>query len=294
MAYFGQVGDIQEGAVFSNLKEVYLAGLIVNPFKGISSGKDDNGAYGADAIVLNGGYEHDLDLGDRIIYTGDGGNRPGSLMIVENQTLTARNGALLLSKKNQLPVRVIRGSKLNSAYAPHSGCRYDGLYQVTEYFTSQTNDGHTIYQFVLDKIRGVSAAKETANRPERIETSYERIIRDTKMTKAIKRIYKDTCQVCGLRLKIGDNSYYSEGAHIRPLGKPHDGPDVIGNILCLCPNCHVQFDYYRFSINPETFELIGIPGVLAVDKQYLPISEYLQYHLSQYEHNRKIIDLDII
>ena len=36
---------------------------------------------------------------------------------------------------------------------------------------------------------------------------------------------------------------YAEGAHIRPLGYPHDGPDVLGNVLCLCPNDHVRFDY---------------------------------------------------
>ncbi|MFF4624980.1 HNH endonuclease [Nonomuraea jabiensis] len=35
---------------------------------------------------------------------------------------------------------------------------------------------------------------------------------------------------------------YAEGAHIRPLGSPHDGHDVAGNLLCLCPNDHVLFD----------------------------------------------------
>ncbi|WP_374936881.1 HNH endonuclease [Streptomyces sp. Ru73] len=35
---------------------------------------------------------------------------------------------------------------------------------------------------------------------------------------------------------------YSEGAHIRPLGKRHRGPDVEQNVLCLCANCHVRLD----------------------------------------------------
>lgn len=35
---------------------------------------------------------------------------------------------------------------------------------------------------------------------------------------------------------------YAEGAHVQPLGNGYDGPDHIGNVLCLCLNCHVQFD----------------------------------------------------
>jgi HNH endonuclease len=32
------------------------------------------------------------------------------------------------------------------------------------------------------------------------------------------------------------------GAHIRPLGGVHAGPDAADNMLCLCANCHVRFD----------------------------------------------------
>ena len=31
--------------------------------------------------------------------------------------------------------------------------------------------------------------------------------------------------------------------HIQPLGQPHNGPDVIGNIICVCPNHHAELDY---------------------------------------------------
>jgi putative restriction endonuclease len=51
-----------------------------------------------------------------------------------------------------------------------------------------------------------------------------------------------TCQVCGERIEIAAGAY-AEGAHIRPLGRPHDGPDVLANILCLCPNDHVRFEF---------------------------------------------------
>lgn len=69
----------------------------------------------------------------------------------------------------------------------------------------------------------------------------QRIIRDTKVTATVKAMYSNTCQFCGIQLATGDG-YYSEGAHIRPLGKPHHGPDIMGNIICLCPNHHAVFD----------------------------------------------------
>jgi putative restriction endonuclease len=69
----------------------------------------------------------------------------------------------------------------------------------------------------------------------------QRVIRDTKVTAAVKDMYDNSCQVCGTRLGT-KNGAYSEGAHVRPLGKPHHGPDVMSNILCLCPNHHAAFD----------------------------------------------------
>jgi putative restriction endonuclease len=35
---------------------------------------------------------------------------------------------------------------------------------------------------------------------------------------------------------------YAEGAHVRPLGRPHLGADHLENLLCLCPNHHTQLD----------------------------------------------------
>ncbi|MFG2148833.1 HNH endonuclease [Streptomyces sp. NPDC048696] len=33
---------------------------------------------------------------------------------------------------------------------------------------------------------------------------------------------------------------YSEAAHIQ--AREDHGPDIVENLLCLCPNCHVLFD----------------------------------------------------
>lgn len=160
---------------------------------------------------------------------------------------------------------------------------------MSDYLEVKTNNGHTIYQFVLDKIKGLVIKKETTGTPIRLETSYERIIRDTKKAGLVKKIYRDTCQVCNTRLSVGDKQYYSEGAHVRPLGRPHDSPDLEGNILCLCPNCHVQFDRYQFSIDSDSLALIGRTGRLTLLEGHGLKSEFLDYHRNQYELYRKIV-----
>lgn len=71
----------------------------------------------------------------------------------------------------------------------------------------------------------------TASRPDR----------DQRLVNRVKLLHGHQCQVCGLRLETRF-SHYSEAAHIRGLGSPHDGPDELSNLLCLCPNHHVQFD----------------------------------------------------
>ncbi|MEV4338420.1 YDG/SRA domain-containing protein [Streptomyces sp. NPDC049590] len=78
--------------------------------------------------------------------------------------------------------------------------------------------------------------------PETRKVHVQRLVRDGAVTRNVKRLYDGECQMCGLRLLGPDGKPYSEGAHIRPLGKPHRGPDVEPNVLCLCPNCHVGLD----------------------------------------------------
>ncbi|WP_198370335.1 HNH endonuclease [Roseomonas rosulenta] len=60
----------------------------------------------------------------------------------------------------------------------------------------------------------------------------------------LKAHYGHTCMACGSRLAVGldPERFYSEAAHIKPLGKPHDGPDSPDNMIVLCPNHHLQFD----------------------------------------------------
>lgn len=47
----------------------------------------------------------------------------------KDQTLTRGNLALSMSVESKQPVRVIRGYKLDSPFAPEEGYRYDGTYE---------------------------------------------------------------------------------------------------------------------------------------------------------------------
>lgn len=87
------------------------------------------------------------------------------------------------------------------------------------------------------------ASCDISDPPRRIESTIQRIIRDSSKTKLLKRRYHHRCQVCGIQLSLSDGSYLVEVHHIRPLGGKHRGVDEFGNMLVLCPNHHALFDF---------------------------------------------------
>jgi hypothetical protein len=76
----------------------------------------------------------------------------------------------------------------------------------------------------------------------RVATTVSRILRDTRLSNRVKVLHNYECQVCGETLLLPDGARYAEGHHVQPLGTPHNGPDELGNILCLCPNHHAACD----------------------------------------------------
>ena len=94
----------------------------------------------------------------------------------------------------------------------------------------------------------------TANRTK---YSISRLIRDTELSRRIKKYHNNQCQLCTTQLKIGDNSFYSEGHHIKPLGEPHNGSDTADNIIVLCPNCHVLCDNFKIILDQNELERTG-------------------------------------
>jgi putative restriction endonuclease len=242
---------------------------------------------GAYSIVLSGGYEDDEDHGDVIIYTGEGGRDPSSGKQILDQQLTKGNLALALSKERNAPVHVIRGANHMSEFSPKAGYRYAGDYYVTEYWHELGRSGHIVYRFRLEnKLQQSSDSKQTEiPASERREYQSLRIIRDTKQSRKVKEMHGYKCQVCGIVLELPLGQKYAEAAHIKPLGRPHDGPDIVENILCLCPNHHVMFDNYVFSINPGLRLIGSVKGKLIISSEHQINTEFLKYHNERFFSN---------
>ena len=284
--HFGEIPGIFEGQEFESRIELSLA-LVHRPRQAGISGSQTEGA---DSIVLSGGYEDDEDHGDLIIYTGHGGRDLSSGKQVTHQDLLRQNLALAINCQQGLPVRVIRGATHKSEFSPERGYRYDGLYRVEDYWREKGKSGYYIWRFRLRKISvelkeryvvqtEISLVQEDGQEQknvQRVETTIQRIVRDTELTRRVKEIYNFKCQVCGVAI-LTNSGPYAEAAHIKPLGAPHNGPDSLDNILCLCPNHHVKFDFGGFAILDD-FELIGEAGKLQVDPNHRINKAYLKYH----------------
>jgi putative restriction endonuclease len=288
---FGEIAGIQEGQWFQGRKEMMPTSFHRNWGAGI----DGNGSIGTAAIVLSGGYEDDKDLGDEIIYTGAGGNDANSGKQVADQTWTNRGNAGLLKSMNEgLPVRVIRGHKHKSPLSPSSGYIYAGLYSVVDAWQETGKSGFKICRLRL-VYAGDNTVRKSAEEIEldldhnvrekkRVKGTVLRIVRDTKLAHDIKALYNHKCQVCGVAIPT-KNGFYSEGAHIKPLGKPHNGDDSLANLICLCPNHHVMFDKGSFSIS-DNYNLLGAEsGHLTVHPKHKIEKENLNYHRESHGYN---------
>ncbi|MCW6004106.1 HNH endonuclease [Micromonospora sp. CPCC 205371] len=239
---YGEITGYPVGSTFRNRTELAQS-QVHRPLQGgICGGKD-----GAESIVVSGGYIDDEDFGDEILYTGQGGNDPNTKRQIAHQQLTLGNAGLVRSQLEGYPVRVVRGAQGDPVHSPVQGFRYDGLFRVADHWSETGVDGFRIWRFRLVELESSDRPRQTVDlaRPVgpagRAEAVIQRLIRSTPEANAAKRLNDYRCQVCGLRLETPTGPY-AEAAHIRALGRPHDGPDRLSNILCLCPNHHVLFD----------------------------------------------------
>ena len=170
--------------------------------------------------------------------------------------------------------------------------RYDGLYRVARYWEELGRDGFKIWRFRLEEFltsdlvpfqeasSGESSAKGDApsgsETPLKRQFMVTRTVRSTKVGEWVKQLHDFTCQICGSRL-VTMAGPYAEACHIKPLGRPHTGPDTPENILCLCPNCHVLFDELALSINDD-LSVEGRNSFLRVDPRHAVSIEILRDH----------------
>lgn len=106
--------------------------------------------------------------------------------------------------------------------------------------------------------------------PPKVETTHLRTVRETKFIQQLKLLHGNRCQICGVAVSIGDDSY-SEGHHIRHLGK--GGEDNPRNILILCPNHHVQCDCCAIRLNLAE---------LRIDPRHIVDQANIDWHNAKY------------
>jgi len=119
---------------------------------------------------------------------------------------------------------------------------------------------------------------ESPNPARRIMTEIYRIIRDTPKAPRLKSLYKNACQICGSAIPVANGKTYSEAHHIKPLGKPHNGPDQESNIIIVCPTHHVQCDYWAIPLNLEALRL---------HPQHRIAQEFIDYHNEHHSKTEK-------
>ncbi|WP_246150617.1 HNH endonuclease [Streptomyces qinzhouensis] len=85
--------------------------------------------------------------------------------------------------------------------------------------------------------------------------------------------------MCGEPLETRGGPY-SEAAHIQGLGSPHFGPDVLENLLCLCPNHHKQFDTFSIYIDENWSVCMTNSGEAKweLTRRHRIDTEYVAYH----------------
>ena len=284
---FGEIPGIPPGTVFENRQALYNA-KVHRQLQGSIAGVPE---HGAESIVLSGRYEDDEDHGDLIIYTGQGGQYDGKQ--VADQELKSGNAALVTCIANGRPVRVIRASSHKSPYSPKTGLMYSGTFNVEDYWSESGKSGFLIWRYrlratpiAIQKPLAPSPSPQGNATPGRTKTITQRIIRSTEVADFVKRTHDYTCQVCALRLATPTGAY-AEAAHIRALGRPHNGPDRTDNVLCLCPNHHVLFDMGMIAISDELTVLDLTCNKPIADLRHMPGHnidlENARYHREHHE-----------
>ena len=281
---FGEISGYPIGSVFRNRSELHISGV----HKPLEAGISGSSLDGADSIVLNGGYVDDIDEGNYVIYTGHGGRNNSGRQIKDQEITSSGNWGLKNSCDEGIPVRVVRGPKGDPRWSPASstGYRYDGLYLVERYWSERGADGYRIWRYRLERIdTSISLANEAYGTVERRTVITDKPIRNARLAQKLKKDYDFSCQICSTRL-TSPAGPYAESAHIKPLGRPDNGPDVKANMLCLCPNHHKLLDSGGIVINDE-HQVIQLPnnlaiGTLTLKNHHRIESEFINWHRNRW------------
>jgi hypothetical protein len=243
-------------------------------------GTSGNGKGAAEMIFS---FANEIDVGD-VIVANDAYNRAVGIGIVESEYLsptspknplrddetTHRHHARLVDWLIKKPADIPGGRLfVQRTLAPLDDAKVATVKQA--YRDAYPND--TTIATQLDQLLAGDRPPETPKAsdvadvpPERAATTTYRILRDTALALRVKVLHNYKCQVCGHTIVLPDGSRYAEAHHVKPLGTPHGGLDIVGNILCLCPNHHAECDLGVIKLSH--LALRHVDGHL-VDKSFL-------------------------
>ncbi|KAJ7706143.1 PUA-like domain-containing protein [Mycena rosella] len=160
---FGSIPGVEVGTWWES-REGCSADAIHAPWVAGISGGALEGAY---SVALSGGYPEDVDLGYAFTYTGSGGRElKGTKANPKNLRTAAQSYDQDFSKTSSetgKPVRVIRGFKLDSPYAPYEGYRYDGLYKVEKAWQEKGMQGFLVCKFAFKRLPNQPALPRRAD-----------------------------------------------------------------------------------------------------------------------------------
>ncbi|KAI9149669.1 hypothetical protein H9P43_009844 [Blastocladiella emersonii ATCC 22665] len=152
---FGPIPNVPVGSLFGFRKCAHEAGV----HRGLVPGIAGHHEYGVWSITCNGGYDGDIDEGDRIIFSGSGGRALSEKNLrtapqTMDMELSSRNAAFIKSYDLGRSIRVVRGPKSGYEHAPHGLYRYDGLYKCTDWTYEDGPTGFKVYRFTLEREPG--------------------------------------------------------------------------------------------------------------------------------------------
>ncbi|GAA3187523.1 MULTISPECIES: YDG/SRA domain-containing protein [Streptomyces] len=295
---FGTPDEVFEGQWFKGHAELYEAGV----HRAFGRGIAGTALGGVDSIVLSGGYVDDVYGEEEIVYTGEGcRDRETGRLYADQSMESPGNAGLLLNEARGNSVRVVRGLDIRGGKRRRAmgGYEYCGLFRVADHWMTVGKEGFLVCQFKLMKLAPGETPKAKPIAPPQVEDTsveeqvrrtveYQRLVRNSKVVRTVKEMYGNSCQICETRLQVSPGGEaYSEAAHIRALGKPHNGPDVLENVLCLCANCHALFDRGALQLSDDLDVLDGlnrtIKGKLKKVREHKIKVDFVRHHRQRWD-----------
>ena len=225
--------------------------------------------------------------GDRMFFAEDG-SRFSHCGIVSN-TLIDRSVSIKLwsdSPRIRLLDRIVLFSAVLEISEPYAEmCRNAGIERTSRTTTIHRVDGRIKVELPINQETDVAGVVidhfDTAGPADKKSEVVTRFVRDTKKVRQLKAMYGDRCQICGYVIQMSAQSRYSEVHHLHPL--KDGGDDDFKNMMVLCPNHHVEFDYKTIGISIDKKTIINRlgknVGELTTTQRHALDTKNIKFHL---------------